>query len=71
MINNLEVNNNNKDFKEVHEEDVIISDKIIKKKGNKIQKKLTKTKKVPEKAYDIAKEKAPKKAPKKLLIDFS
>ena len=71
VINNLEVNNNNKDFKEVHEEDVIISDKIIKKKGNKIQKKLTKTKKVPEKAYDIAKEKAPKKAPKKLLIDFS
>lgn len=71
VINNLEVNNNNKDFKEVHEEDVIINDKIIKKKGNKIQKKLTKTKKVPEKAYDIAKEKAPKKAPKKLLIDFS
>lgn len=71
VINNLEVNNNNKDFKEVHEEDVIISDKIIKKKGNKIQKKLTKTKKVPEKAYDIVKEKAPKKAPKKLLIDFS
>ena len=79
VINNLEVNNNNKDFKEVHEEDVIISDKIIKKKGNKIQKKLTKTKKVPEKAPEKvpekapkkAPEKAPKKAPNKLLIDFS
>jgi hypothetical protein len=88
VINNLEVNNNNKDFKEVHEEDVIIRDnKIIKRKGNKIQKKLTKTekapkkapekapKKAPEKAPKKAPEKAPKKAPKKapnkLLIDFS